>query len=75
MPLGTLLAGPSADNFFEPAMMPEGSLAITFGSFVGTGPGAGMSLMLLISGFLGVVAGIVADSFRALRDAENILPN
>jgi len=75
MPLGTLLAGPSADNLFEPAMMPEGSLATTFGSLVGTGPGAGMSLMLVIAGFLGVVTGLGAYSFRVIRDAEDILPD
>ena len=75
MPLGTLLAGPLADNFFEPAMMPEGSLATTFGSLVGTGPSAGMSLMLFIAGLLGVVAGLVAYSIHALRDVEDILPD
>ena len=64
MPLGTLLAGPSADNLFEPAMMPDGGLAATFGGLVGTGPGAGMSLMLVIAGFLGIVAGLGRTAFE-----------
>lgn len=56
-------------------MMSEGGLVTTFGGLAGTGKGAGMSLMLIISGFLGVVAGLVAYSFRVLRDAEDILPD
>ena len=75
MPLGMLLAGSLADGFFEPAMTSHSSLAAIFGNLVGTGPGSGMSLMLIIAGLFGTIAGIGAYSFRAIRDAEDILPD
>ena len=75
MPLGMLIAGPLADCIFEPSMMPQGSLAPIFGGLIGTGPGSGMSLMLVVAGFIGVIAGLGAYGFRALRNAEDILPD
>ncbi len=74
-PLGTLLGGPLADWFFEPAMMPGGSLVLIFGGLVGTGPGAGMSLMLIIIGILGVFISLAGYSFHTIRNAEDILPD
>jgi hypothetical protein len=75
MPLGMLLAGSLADGFFEPAMTSNGSLAAIFGNLVGTGPGSGMSLMLIFAGLFGTIAGIGAYKFRVIRDAEDILPD
>ena len=74
MPLGMLIAGPLADDFFEPAMTSQSSLASMFGNLVGTGPGSGMSLMLIFAGLMGAIAGVCAYSFRVLRHAEDILP-
>jgi hypothetical protein len=73
--LAAILAGPLADFVFEPATRPEGSLAGTFGWLVGTGPGAGMALMFFITGILGVLVGLGGYAFRAVRDAEDILPD
>jgi len=75
MPLGMLIAGPLADRIFEPSMMPQGSLAPIFGGLIGTGPGSGMSLMLVVAGFIGAIAGLGAYGFRALRNAEDVLPD
>jgi len=74
-PLGMLIAGPLADRLFEPNMMPEGDLTAMFGWMVGTGPGAGMSLMLIISGLLGAAVSLGAYCFGAIRDVEDILPD
>lgn len=74
-PVGMLLAGVLADRVFEPAMRPGGSLAGTFGSLVGVGPGTGMALIFIITGFLTVLVGLGAYNFRAIRDAETILPD
>ncbi len=74
-PLAMLIAGPVADQFFEPAMMPGGSLADTFGGLVGTGPGAGMALMFVISGILGAVVGLSGYAVRVVRNAEDLLPD
>lgn len=73
--LAAILAGPLADFVFEPATRPEGSLAGTFGWLVGTGPGAGMAFMFFITGILGVLVGLGGYAFRAVRDAEDILPD
>jgi DHA3 family macrolide efflux protein-like MFS transporter len=73
--LTAILAGPLADFVFEPATRPEGDLAGAFGWLVGTGPGAGMALMFFITGILGVLVGLGGYAFRAVRDAEDILPD
>jgi hypothetical protein len=75
IPLGTLIAGPLAERVFEPAMIPGGSLAPIFGKFVGTGPGAGMSLLFIVTGIL--IAGLtpIGFSISAIRDAEILLPD
>jgi DHA3 family macrolide efflux protein-like MFS transporter len=74
-PLSQLAAGPLADRVFEPAMMPHGSLAGRFDWLVGAGPGTGMSLMFVLTGALGVLASLGGYAFRAVRDAEEILPD
>jgi MFS family permease len=74
-PLATLAAGPLADRVFTPALLDGGSLVAAFGWLVGTGPGAGMALMLVLAGLLTPLAPLVGMSFRALREAEAILPD
>jgi DHA3 family macrolide efflux protein-like MFS transporter len=74
-PIANLLAIPLADDILGPAMMPDGRLADTFGWLVGTGPGAGMSLMLLVTGFLTIGVGLGSYLFPAIRNAEEILPD
>ena len=75
VPIAMLLAGPLADLVFTPAMMPNGSLTALLSGVMGAGPGVGMSLMLVISGTLGILVGIVGYSVRAVRDAEIVLPD
>ncbi|MBC8171571.1 MAG: MFS transporter [Anaerolineae bacterium] len=74
-PLAMVIAGPLADKIFEPAMMPGGVLVDTFGGLVGTGPGAGMSLIFVFSGILGIIVGLAGYLFPAVRNAEDILPD
>ena len=74
-PIATLAAGPLADYVFEPAMREGGGLAGTFGWLVGTGPGAGMSLMILLSGLAAALVGFGAYGVRAVREAERLLPD
>lgn len=74
-PLSMVLAGPLADHFFEPAMREGGVLAGVFGDVVGTGPGAGMGLMFVLTGILCALAAGVGYTFRSVRDAEHILPD
>jgi DHA3 family macrolide efflux protein-like MFS transporter len=74
-PVAMLMAGPVADRLFEPGMMSSGGLARLFGWLIGTGPGAGMALMFLITGIAGAFVGLGAYAFRVVRDAEDILPD
>ncbi len=74
-PIAMLLAGPLADFVFEPAMMPGGSWAPLFEWLVGNGPGAGMSLMFVIAGALGMLVGLAGYAIPAIRNVEDILPD
>jgi MFS family permease len=75
MPLATLLAGPLADQVFEPAMQEGGWLADTSGWLVGTGSGAGMALIMVFAGLGAALAGLGGYTSRAVRDVEVILPD
>lgn len=75
IPISMLLAGPLADHIFEPAMMQGGSLVAIFGGLVGTGPGAGMSLIFVFAGALGILIALIGFSLRVVRNVEDILPD
>lgn len=74
-PLAMLMAGPLADQVFEPGMMPGGALAESFGGLVGTGPGSGMALMFAISGVLMMLTGLITCAIPVIRNIETILPD
>ena len=74
-PVAMLLAGPLADAVFEPAMMPGGALARLLGPLAGTGPGAGMGLMFVMSGVAGTLVGLGGYLFPAIRRVETAIPN
>jgi len=74
-PLGMLIAGPLADQVFEPAMQGDTRLSAVFGPIVGTGPGAGMALLIVIVGLLGIGAGLVGYAFRVIRTVDVRLPD
>ncbi len=75
MPAGTLIAGPLADYVMEPAMSSGGWLQTTFSPLVGSGPGAGMALVMVFAG-LGITAiGMSSYAVRAIRDAELLMPD
>lgn len=74
-PIGQLVAGPLADFVMEPAMMEGGALAGLFGRLVGTGPGAGMGLLILLAGVVITAVGFGAYLFPVVRNAEELLPD
>ncbi|MBP6179621.1 MAG: MFS transporter [Anaerolineales bacterium] len=74
-PISPLIAGSLADFVLEPAMRTESILSSTFGRFVGTGPGAGMGLLIIFSGLLASMAGAAGYFFPAIRQAEDLLPD
>lgn len=75
IPIAMLLAGPLADQVFEPAMMPGGSMVGTFGRLFGVGPGAGMALMISVAGIVGMVLPLLGYAIRDVREVETIMPD
>jgi hypothetical protein len=75
IPLGTLIAGPLAEQVFEPAMLAGGALTPLFGQLIGIGPGAGMSVLFILTGIL--IFGLAPLGFviRAVWETETLLPD
>jgi DHA3 family macrolide efflux protein-like MFS transporter len=73
LPVSYLLVGPLADTVFEPSVGGTGWDWI--GSLVGTGVGAGMGLMMVISGLLVIGISVWAFVIPSLRRLESILPD
>jgi hypothetical protein len=75
MPLGFLTAGPLSDRVFEPLMRPGGALADSAGLVLGTGPGRGAGLLLVLTGTVLAVWGLLGLAYRPLRMLEDLLPD
>lgn len=74
-PIGILLGGLLADRVFEPMMMNPTGAAEIFVPLVGSGPGAGMGLMLVLCGLLGAGVGLAGYLIPVTRNAETLLPD
>jgi hypothetical protein len=72
-PLGIALAGPLADQVFEPGMQPGGSLSPIFGGIFGTGPGAGMAVLIALVSLLIVVGFLLMYQLPVIRHAQERL--
>ena len=72
-PIAPIIGGALADYVFEPAMK-SGQLA-AFAPLIGTGSGAGMSLIMVLCGLLAMSAGLVGYFFPFIRNGEDILPD
>lgn len=75
IPLAYLIAGPLADNVFNPLLVENGALAASVGQIIGTGPGRGIGLLIVIVGSIPVWAAIGGYLYRPLRMVEQILPD
>ncbi len=75
VPITPLLAGLFGDRIFEPAMREDGSLSSVFGWLVGTGPGSGFGLLILICGIAGTIVGISGYFVREIQNVDQILPD
>ncbi len=75
-PISPIIGGTLADFVLEPQMRATGSsLAVTFGGLVGTGPGAGMGLIMFICGLMCILVGATGYFIPAIHNAETILPD
>ncbi|MTJ09875.1 MFS transporter [Anabaena sp. UHCC 0204] len=64
-----------ADHVFEPAMMLGGSLTPLFSGLFGTGKGAGMAILYVISSLGLLLVGLGGYAYPKLRNVEYIVPD
>jgi MFS transporter, DHA3 family, macrolide efflux protein len=74
-PLSRLIAGPLADFVVEPAFIEPTAFGQSLNWLVGAGPGAGMALIIIVTGVLAMAAGGAGYFFKVVRDAETLLPD
>lgn len=67
IPLGLFLGGFLADHVFEPFMAGSTGLGDFLSRLVGTGHGAGMAVMFLITGVTGMTASFLCLKSRSIR--------
>jgi len=75
IPFTPLLAGYFGDRVFEPAMRAGGALVNTFGWLVGTGPGSGFGLLILLCGIGGTLVGLTGYLIPSIRNVDQLLPD
>jgi hypothetical protein len=74
-PLAILLAGPLADNVFEPALASDGSLSGSVGMLIGTGAGRGIGFLYIIAGAAIALLAVLAWLVPRVRNIETELPD
>ena len=74
-PLAYMIAGPLADNVFEPLMAADGALAGVVGRIVGVGPGRGIGLIFVTMGLFISLATAVGYMNPRIRLVEEELPD
>ncbi|GAB4502010.1 MAG: MFS transporter [Anaerolineales bacterium] len=73
-PITPLIGGMLADFVLEPAMR-GGWLPAAVGAWVGTGPGAGMGLLVFICGIFSILVGVSGYFIPVICNAEALLPD
>jgi MFS family permease len=75
IPFTPLVAGFLGDQIFEPAMAEGGSLVNLFGWLVGTGPGSGFGLLILLCGVSGILVGLSGYLVPDIRNIDKVMPD
>lgn len=74
-PIGQLIGGLISDRVFETAMTTDPAWQALLGSLVGSDPGAGYGLTIVIGGILAIITGMAGFAFASIRDIETIMPD
>jgi DHA3 family macrolide efflux protein-like MFS transporter len=74
LPLAQIAAGPLCDRVFEPALAASGPLADSLGPLLGTGPGRGAGLLLIVLGLLTIATGLAGFAYPRLAHVEDEVP-
>ena len=75
IPFTALIAGYLGDQIFEPAMGTGGELVNTFGWLVGTGPGSGFGLLIVLCGVGGTLVGLAGYLTPSIRNVDILFPD
>jgi MFS transporter, DHA3 family, macrolide efflux protein len=70
-----IIGGLLADKVMEPAMRSQGWFSKSFGWMVGTRPGSGMALIMIIFGGLTILTMSAGYLFPKIRNLEDLLPD
>ena len=70
-----ILGGLLADHIMEPALRSQTWLAATFGWLVGTTPGSGMALIMIVFGLLTILTMLSGYIIPQIRNMEDLLPD
>jgi DHA3 family macrolide efflux protein-like MFS transporter len=70
-----LLGGMLADRIMEPGMTSGTWLSVLFGWMVGTDPGSGAAVMMILFGILTILTLLAGYLIPAVRDMEKVLPD
>jgi MFS transporter, DHA3 family, macrolide efflux protein len=73
-PLALAVAGPLADDVFDPHGAARGVLRL-FQPLLGAGAGSGMAAMLLIAGIAGIGTAVAGMASRSVRDIDLLVPD
>jgi len=71
LPLAYLVAGPLADNVFEPLLASGGLLSGNIGIIIGVGAGRGIALLIIVLGILLIMSTIYSYLYTDIRLLEN----
>jgi MFS transporter, DHA3 family, macrolide efflux protein len=74
-PLTPIIASLFADHWFEPMMRTAGAEHHAIAALLGSGPGAGIAIILLVAGAGVLLAGLITGSVHSVRQVEQILPD
>ena len=74
-PLAYLLAGPLADDLFEPLLATTGLLTESVGQIIGIGSGRGIGLLFIMMGMIKMAVTVVGHAHPRIRFVEDELPD
>jgi len=74
-PIAPIIGGTLADFVLEPAARAETGLPAAFAWLVGTGPGSGMGLLIVICGLVSALVGVLGYFIPYIYNSETILPD
>jgi MFS family permease len=74
-PLAYLLAGPLADELFEPLLATTGLLTESVGQIIGIGAGRGIGLLFILMGLTKMAVTVAGHAHPRIRHVEDELPD